>query len=68
MKKFKVTIEEHISETFDIEATDMEEAMQLAEERYYDGEYVLGGDSEVTARLMMAADPEEDEETEWTEF
>ncbi len=68
MKKFKVTIEEHISETFEIEADSLEEAMELAEERYYDGEYVLGSEADVTARLMMGVDLEEDEETEWTEF
>ena len=65
-KVFKVTIEEHISETFEVEALDIEEAMQLAEERYRKGEYVLGGDSEVTARLMQACG--DGDYTEWTEF
>ncbi len=64
---FKVTIEEHISETFEIEAADIEEAMQIAEERYYSGEYVLGGEADVTARLMSADDGKGDC-TEWTEF
>jgi hypothetical protein len=63
----KVTIEEHISETFEIEAADIEEAMQLAEERYYSGEYVLGSEASVTARLMSADDGNGDC-TEWTEF
>lgn len=67
MKKFKVTIEEHISETFEIEAVDIEEAMQLAEERYYSGEYVLGSEASVTARLMSAAG-DDGKSTEWTEF
>ena len=65
---FKVTIEEHISETFEIEATDMEEAMELAEQRYWSGEYVLASDASVNARLMKGVDIEKDEETEWTEF
>lgn len=64
---FKVTIEEHISSTFEVEALDMEEAMQLAEERYYKGEYVLDCEASVTARLMKADDGN-GEETEWTEF
>ena len=68
MKKFKVTIEEHISETFEVEAADMDEAMELAEERYYNCEYILGAEASVNARLMKGVDPEEDEETEWTEF
>lgn len=67
MKKFKVTIEEHISETFEVEAVDIEEAMQIAEERYYSGEYVLGSEADVTARLMSAAG-DDGESTEWTEF
>lgn len=67
MKKYKVTIEEHISETFEIEAVDSEEAMQIAESRYYSGEYVLGSEASVTARLMKVSDGKKDE-TEWTEF
>lgn len=64
---FKVTIEEHISETYEVEATDIEEAMQLAEERYWKGEYVLASEASVNARLMKADDGNGDE-TEWTEF
>ena len=67
MKKFKVTIEEHISKTFEVVATDIEEAMELAEERYYNGEYVLSGDPCVSARLMSADDGNGDC-TEWVEF
>lgn len=67
MRKYKVTIEEHISETFEIEAEDIGEAMQIAESRYYSGEYVLGCEASVTARLMKVSDGKKDE-TEWTEF
>lgn len=66
-KVFKVTIEEHISNTFEVEAVDIEEAMELAEERYRKGEYVLDGESTVTERLMSAED-ENGVSTEWTEF
>ena len=66
-KVFKVTIEEHISKTYEVEAADIEEAMQLAEERYWKGEYVLASEASVTARLMKADDGNGDE-TEWTEF
>lgn len=65
-KVFKIYIEEHINKVFEVEATDIEEAMQLAEERYHKGEYVLGGDSEVTARLMQAWG--DGDYTEWVEF
>lgn len=66
-KVFKVTIEEHISETFEVEAADIEEAMQLAEERYWKGEYVLASEASVNARLMSANDGNGDE-TDWVEF
>lgn len=66
MKKFKITIEEHVSETFEVEANDIGEAMEIAEEKYYDGEFVLEP-GEVSARLMMADDGNGDC-TEWTEF
>lgn len=67
MSKIKVTIEEHISETFEVEAGTLEEAMELAEERYYKGEYVLGCEASVNARLM-SADNGKGDCTEWTEF
>ena len=66
MKTFKITIEEHISETFEVEANDIGEAMEIAEEKYNDGEFVLEPGN-VTAKLMMADDGE-GECTEWTEF
>ena len=65
--KFKITIEEHVSETFEVEATDIEEAMEIAEEKYYKGEFVLEP-GEVTSRLMMAEDEFGAECTEWEEF
>ena len=67
IKKFKVAIEEHINQIFEVEAADLEEAMQLAEERYNKGEYVLDGDVNVSARLMSAED-ENGDYTEWVQF
>ena len=65
-KVFKIAIEEHINQIFEVEAADLEEAMQLAEERYYKGEYVLD-DVNVSAKLMSAEDGNGDY-TEWVEF
>ena len=67
MSKIKVTIEEHISQTFEVEAASIEEAMELAEERYWKGEYVLDSEAGVNARLMSADDGNGDF-TEWVEF
>ena len=66
MRQIKVTIEEHISKTFEIEADTIEEAMQIAEDKYRSGEYTLEN-SCVTARLMSADDGNGDC-TEWVEF
>ena len=66
MKKIKVTIEEHISQTFEVEADNIEEAMEIAEDKYNDGEFVLEPGA-VNARFMMADDGD-GECTDWTEF
>ena len=65
--KFKITIEEHVSQTFEVEATDIGEAMEIAEEKYNNGEFVLEP-GELTAKLMMAEDEFGTECTEWEEF
>ena len=51
--KITVTIEEHISQAFEVEADTLEEAMEIAEDKYYSGEFVLENPN-VTAKLMMA--------------
>ena len=67
MKIFKITIEETVSETFDIEAETMEEAMEIAEENYNNGDLVLEPGN-LVAKQMMAEDEENNEATEWIEF
>lgn len=62
----QVTIEEIVSQTFEVEADDIDEAMEIAEEKYWNGEFVLDP-GEVVARQMMADDGHGDC-TEWTEF
>lgn len=66
MKTFMVTIEEHVSQTFKVNADNIEEAMEIAKEKYNNGEFVLEP-GEVNAKLMMADDGEGDC-TDWTEF
>ena len=65
--KFKITIEEHISQVFEVGATNIEEAMEIAEDKYYNGEFVLEPGN-VNAKLMMAEDEYGGDQTEWTEF
>lgn len=65
--KFKITIEEHISQEFEVEAIDIGEAMEIAQEKYNNGEFVLEPGN-LTAKLMMAEDKYGVECTEWEEF
>ncbi len=67
MRTFKITIEETVSETFEIEADTIEEAMETAEEQYDEGSLVLEPGN-LVAKQMMAEDEESGEATEWTEF
>lgn len=62
---FKVTIEEMVSETFEVEATNIEEAMQIAKEKYNNGEFVLEPGN-LTCKQMMAEG--DNETTEWIKF
>ena len=66
MEVFNITIEEHVSETFEIEANSLEEAMRVAEECYYNQDFIIGPN--VTARLMQGATEDYEEVTEWVEF
>ena len=66
MRKFKIIIEEHVSQEFEVEANDIGDAMDIAEEKYNSGEFVLEP-GVVNAKLMMADDGNGDC-TEWTEF
>lgn len=63
--KITVTIEEHISQDFEVEADTLEEAMEIADDKYHSGEFVLDN-ANVTAKLMMAEN--DDEIIPWEEF
>lgn len=65
LKKYLVTIEEHVAESFELFAENEEQARQLAMEKYNNGEWVLAP-GEVVRRL--AAVETADGQTEWQEF
>ena len=65
--KFRITIEEHISQEFIVEAMDIDEAMQIAEQKYHEGEFVVEPGIPI-ARMMQAESEDGAERTEWEEF
>lgn len=79
--KVKITIEEHISQDFEVEVTEeafkqsncktiMEYAMRISERKYKDGSFVLDN-PELVNKLMRAEYDDEVNgfsDTEWIEF
>lgn len=66
MKKYVIAIEELISQNFEVEASDAEEAMKIAEKKYKNSEFILESGN-LVAKKMAIISPE-DEVTEWCEF
>ena len=65
MKKFEVTIEEIVSQTFEIEAESIENALDIASEKYHKGDLVLEPGNLVQVNAMAKND---EEETNWIEI
>ncbi len=65
--KYEITIEEMVSEVFEVEADDMKSAMEIAEKKYVSGEFVLEPGNLIT-KQMCGFCPETDEGTEWSSF
>ena len=61
---FKITIEEHITETFEVDADSVEEAMDITAKKYRNSEFVLEAGN-VTYKCMAVQEPIA---TEWIEF
>lgn len=66
MKKYTVTIEETISEDFEVQANSAEQALGIAARKYKGGEFVLCP-GELTYKQICVSSPES-EITEWSEF
>lgn len=65
-KNYIVTIEEMISQDFEVYAKDIGEALAIAEKKYYDGEFVLAPGN-LVCKQISATDYDRDC-VDWYEF
>ena len=66
MKKYRLIIEETISETFEIEANSKEEAISGAIQEYNNGNFVVGSDNVEHRQISIMGD--NGELTDWIIF
>lgn len=66
MKIYKIAIEETVVEEFEVMANSAEEALEIAEEKYQDGEFVLAP-GEVQHKQMAIVEPAT-ETSKWISF
>ena len=66
MKRYIVTIEEMITQDFEVQADNMAEALKIAEKQYKDGEFVLAPGN-LVCKQISATDNEGDI-VDWYEF
>jgi hypothetical protein len=66
-QEYVIDIEESVVSSFRVKANSMEEAMQIAEEKYWSGKFVVTP-GDVAARQMRASNENFSEQTEWVEF
>lgn len=63
--KYDVVIEEVIQKTFTVECDDTESPIEIARQKYHNGEFVLDGDAKVTEVVAEATNLETKESTSW---
>ena len=66
MKKYRVVIEEIVSETFEVEAASQEDAVSAAIQEYHAGNFVVGSDNVEHRQISVIGD--DGEISEWIEF
>ena len=66
-KKFIITIEEMVTEDFEVFAETEEEAVEIATKKYNSGEFVLEPGN-LVAKQMEIHNVTDDEYTDWFEF
>jgi hypothetical protein len=66
MKVF-ITIEETISDTFEIEENSVDKAVETAKSKYNSGEFIVESGN-VTNRMIYGREENSEEGTEWIKF
>ena len=66
-KKFIITVEEMVTEDFEVFAETEEEAVEIATEKYNSGEFVLEPGN-LVSKQMEVHNVTDDEYTDWFEF
>lgn len=69
-KKYNVSIEQPMCKTFEfeVEAENIDEALEIATQKYNAGEFIIGADDIGTDAQIMASADDESESTEWTDM
>lgn len=65
-RKYSIIIEETISENFEIEAEDIDEALKVAKQKYKNGEIVLNPGNLIFKQI--SASDEKGNSVDWHEF
>ena len=65
--KYVITIEETVSEDYEVKASSMEEAVEKAKRKYKSCEFVLCP-GKLESKRMSGRNTETDEKTDWIEF
>lgn len=65
MKKYNVSIEQPMCKTWEVEAETIEQAIEIATEKYNAGEFIIGADDIGTEALIMAGSEDGEEVTDW---
>ena len=66
MRKYRVVIEETVSETFEVEATSEEDAISAAIREYNAGNFVVGSDNVEYRQISVIGD--DGELADWISF
>lgn len=66
--KYNVSIEQPMCKTFEVEAENAEQAIEIATAKYNDGEFVIGPDDIGTDAQIMAEREDGSDSVEWSDM